>query len=112
MLAWYPLASGRIQDSCLEEPHSEPIVPILILICIGNECVGYRTNIYIPSKINLTCEIYTSSRHDFFVGFNVIYQNIMWHGIWNVLKLEMLTSKQKDLLGMKLTYLHPMTQTI
>ena len=50
-------------------------------------------------KTELTSVRDTSSRCDFFVGFNVIYQNIMQYGIWKELKLEMLTSAQKALLG-------------
>ena len=67
------LASDRIQIHCLEETHLEPIVPPLNLIYIGKECEGYSTNIYIPSKTDLTSEIDTSLRHEFFIGFNVIY---------------------------------------
>ena len=62
------LASDRIQVCCLEETHLEPIVPPLTLIHIGNGCKGYSTKIYIPSKTDLTSEMDTSSRCDFFVG--------------------------------------------
>ena len=85
------LASDRIQVYCLEETHLEPIVPPLILIYIGDGCKGYITNIYIPSKTDLTSERDTSSRHDFSVSFNVIFHNIMQYTIWNELKLETLT---------------------
>ena len=71
------------QILCLEETHLEPFVPPSTLIDIGNAGEGYSTNIYIPSKTDFTSEIDTSLRHDFFVDFNVIYQNIMWYGIWN-----------------------------
>ena len=60
---------------------------------------GYSTIIYIPSKTDLTSEIDISRRHYFFVGFNVIYQNITWYGIWNELQLETLTPDKKDLLS-------------
>ena len=71
------LASDRIHVHCLEETHLEPIVPPLTLIYIGNGCKGYITNFYILSKTDLTSEIDTSLRHNFFVSFNVIYQHIM-----------------------------------
>ena len=77
----------------------------MTLIYIGNGCEGYSINIYIPSKTDLTSEIDTSSRCDFFVSFNVIYQNITQDGIWSELQLE----TQKDLLGVKLSELPPMT---
>ena len=96
------LASERIQVCCLEETPLEPIVLLLTLIYIGNGCKGYSTNIYIPSKTDLNKEIDTSLRHDFFVGFNVLYQNMMPNGIWNELKIETSTPDQKDLLGVKL----------
>ena len=96
------LASERIQFHFLEETHLEPIVPPLTHIYIGNGCEGYSTNIYIPSKTYLTSEIDTSSRYDFFVSFNVTYQNIMQYGVWNELKLETLTLEQEDLLVVKL----------
>ena len=48
------LAYDRIQICCLEETHLEPIVPPLTLIYIGNGCEAYSTNIYIPSKTNVT----------------------------------------------------------
>ena len=97
------LASDRIQVCCLEENNLECIVPPSTVIYFGNGCEGHSTNIYIPSKTDLTSEIDTSSRCDFFVGFNVIYQNKMQYGIWHELKLETLTPKQKDLLGVKLS---------
>ena len=59
------LASDRIQVRCLEETYLEPIFPPLTLICIGNGCESYSTNIYIPSKTDLTSEIDASSRCDF-----------------------------------------------
>ena len=74
----------------------------MTLIYTGNGCEGHSTNIYIPSKTDLTSETATSSIHDFFVGFNVIYQNIIWYGIWSELLLETLTPEQKDVLGVKL----------
>ena len=80
----------------------ECIVPPLTLIYIGNGCEGYSSSIYIPSKSDLTSEIDTSLRCEFFVGFNVICQNMTWYEIWNELKLEALTPNQKDLLGTKL----------
>ena len=67
------LASGRIQTHCLEETHLESVIPPLTLTYIDNECEGYNTNIYIPSKTVLNSEIDISFRHEFFVGFNVIY---------------------------------------
>ena len=70
------LPSNRIQVHCIEETHLETIAPPSNLIYIGNGCKGYSTNIYIPSKTDLTSEINTSSRHNFFAGFNVIYQII------------------------------------
>ena len=102
------LASDRIKFHCLEETHLEPIVPPLTLIYIGNGCEGYSTNIYISSKTDLTSEIDTSSRHNFFVGFNDIYQNMTQYGICNKLKLETLTPDQKGLLGVKLSEFPPM----
>ena len=75
------LASDMIQIYCLEETNMEPIGPPLTLIYIGNGCESYSTNIYIPSKIDLTSEIDTSSRHGFFIGFNVIYQNMTQYGM-------------------------------
>ena len=48
------LASDRIQVHCFEETHMEPIVLPLTFMYIGNECEGYRTNIYIPSKTDHT----------------------------------------------------------
>ena len=51
----------------------------------------------------------TSSRCEFLVGFNVMYQNMTKYGIWNELKLESLTLDQKDLLGIKLSEFPPMT---
>ena len=75
------LASDRIQICCLEETHLEPIVPPSTLIYIGNGYESYSTNIYILSKTDLTSEIGTSSRSDFFVSFNVIYQNLMEYGM-------------------------------
>ena len=75
------LASDSIQVHCLEETQLDPIIPPLTLICIGNGCKCYRSNIYIPSKTDFTSEIDTSLRHDFFVSFNVIYQNTMQYGI-------------------------------
>ena len=50
------LASDKIQVCCLEETHLVPFVPPLALIYIGNGCKGYNTNIYIPSKTDLTSE--------------------------------------------------------
>ena len=47
--------------------------------------------------------------HQFFVGFNVIYQTMTLFGIWNELKLETLIPDQKDLLGVKLSEFPPMT---
>ena len=64
---------------------------------------------YIPSKMDLTSEIHTSSRHKFFVGFNIIYQKMMQYGIWNGLKFETLSPDQRDLLGVKLLEFPPMT---
>ena len=81
----------------------------LTLIYIGNGCESYSTNIYIPSKTNLASEIDTFSRHDFFVSFNVICQNIIQYGIWNELRLETLTLEQKYLVGVKLSEFPPMT---
>ena len=72
-----------------------------MLIYMGNGCKGNTTNIYFPSKTDITSEIDTSLRCKFFVGFNVIYQNMTWYGIWNKLKLETLTPDQKDLWGVK-----------
>ena len=63
------LASDRIQVCCVEETHLEPIVPPLTLNYIGNGCEGYSTNIYIPSKSDLTSKIDTSSRYEFFCWF-------------------------------------------
>ena len=54
------LASDRIQICCLKETHLEPIIPPLIPIYISNGYEGYSTNIYIPSKTDLTSEIDTS----------------------------------------------------
>ena len=71
------LASDRIQVCFLEEIHLESIVPAVTLIYIGNGCESHSTNIYIPSKTDLTSEIDMPSGCNFFVGFNVIYQNIM-----------------------------------
>ena len=79
------LASDRIQVCFSQKIHLEPTVPPLTLIYIGNRCEGDSTNTYIPSKTDLTSEIDTSSRCDFFVGFNVIYQKIVWYGIWSEL---------------------------
>ena len=70
-----------IEVHCLEETHLEPIIPPLTLIYIGNRCKGYSTNIYIPSKTDLTSEIDTSS-HDFFVSFNVVFSK--YDTIWNM----------------------------
>ena len=109
MWAVISLPSDRIQVCCLEETYLEPIILPLTLAYVGNGCEAYCTNIYIPSKTDLTSEKDTSSRHDFFVSFNVIYPNIMWYGIWSELKLETLTSEQKDLLGVKLSELPLMT---
>ena len=69
----------------------------LTLIYIGNGCEGYSTNTYIPSKYDLTSELDTSIRHEFFVGFNALYYNMASYGIWYELKLETLNQKQKDL---------------
>ena len=93
------LASERMHVCYLEESYLEPIIPPLTLIFIGNGCEGYNHNLYIPSKTDLTSEIDTSSRCKFFLGFNVIYQNMTQLDIWNDLKLEKLTLDQKDLLG-------------
>ena len=69
-----------------------------------------RQNIHLHPHLALTDNPNDiSSRHDFFVGFNVIYQNIMCYGIWNELKLETLTPEQKDFLGVKLSEFPPMT---
>ena len=102
-LALWPL----IEYKCLEERYLEPIVPLLTLIYIGNGFKGYSTNIYIPSKTDLTSEIDTSSICDFFAGFNIIHQNMTGYGIWNELKLETLNPEQKDLLGVKLLEFPP-----
>ena len=74
--AFSSLASDRIQVHCLEETHLEPIIPPLTLIYIGNGCEGYSIYIDILSKTDLTSEIDTSLRDIFFVGFNVICQNM------------------------------------
>ena len=103
------LASDRIQVCCLEDIYLEPVIPPSTLNYIGNGCEGYSTNIYIASKTDLTSEIDTSLRHKFFVGFNVIYQNMTQYGIWNELKLETLTPDQKDHLRVKLLEFPPMT---
>ena len=100
------LASNRIQVHCLEETHLEPIAPPLTVIYIGNGWEGYSINIYIPSKTDLTGNMDTSSRHNFFVAFNVIYQNVMWYGMslnWKHLH------QNKDLLAVKLSEFPLMT---
>ena len=97
------LATGCIQVSCLEETHLETIVPPLTHIFVGNDCEGCSTNMYIPSKSDLTSEIDTSIRCEILVVFNTIYQNIAQYNIWYELQLETLTTKKKNLFGIKLS---------
>ena len=78
-------------------------------MCIGNGCKGYSTKIYILSKTDLTVEIDTSSGHDFFASFNVVYQNITQYGIWNQLTLKTLAPEQKGIFSFKLAEFSPVT---
>ena len=96
------LATQCIQIHCLKETHLETTVPPLTLISIGNGCKDYSTNIYIPSKSDLTSELDTSMRCGLFVALNPMYHNMAFHGIWYKLKLETLTQEKKDLLSIKL----------
>ena len=73
------LATECIQIHCLEETHTETIIPPLMSIYVVNGCEGYNNNIYIPAKTDLTSEIDNSVRYEFF-GSNALYQNMARYG--------------------------------
>ena len=89
------LATEQINIWCLEETYLETTVPLITLIYIGIGCESYSTNIYIPSKTDLTTELDGSIWHKFFLSFNAIYHNMAEYGICYELKLETLTQKEK-----------------
>ena len=75
------VATEHIQTCCLEESHLETIIPPLTLNFIGNGCECHSTNIYIPSKTDLTNHLATIGC-ELFTVFKIIYQNIVHYGIW------------------------------
>ena len=64
-----------IQICCLEKTHPETTVPPSTFIYVGIGYESHSTNMCIPSKNDLTSEIDTSIRYEFFIDFNDIYQN-------------------------------------
>ena len=70
------LKEEKMRIRCLEDSHLEDIKPPLMIVHIGNGCEGYRSNLFIPAKSELTSEDETLTRHVFFLNFNDEYQDL------------------------------------
>ena len=72
------LATGYILICCLTEPDLETIITPLTQIFVCNSCKGYS----ILSKTDMTCEMNTSIRNEFYIDFNTIYHDMARYSIW------------------------------
>ena len=108
MWAVSSLITERIQIRCLTETDLVEIKPPLTIISVGNGCEGYSSNIYIPAKTELTSQIDTTSRQQFFLGFNEKYQNLSSYGMWQSMTFETLTDEEKLKIQSKLKEFPPM----
>ena len=103
------LKKEKMRIRCLEDSHLEDIKPPLMIVYIGNGCEGYSSNLFIPSKTELTSEDETLTRHVFFLDFNDEYQNLNKYSLIQQLNLPQLTAKELEELPNRLTALQPMT---
>ena len=56
--------------------HVLHIILPLYIASIENDCDGYRPNLYITAKLELSGSIDTSMQRYFFIAFNALYPNL------------------------------------
>ena len=84
------------------------IPPPLCIIDIGNGCEAFSTNIYIPAKSELTATFQSVTRSQFFLKYNLKYENLTSFVVFSIIKQYELTEKDKTELCSKVSMLEPM----
>ena len=76
--------------------------PPLQIVDIGNGCEAYSTSIYIPAKSELTATLYSITRSQFFLEYNLNYTNVSNFIIWCKTNFATLTNDEIKTLKAKI----------
>ena len=106
------LATEKLQVRCVMETHVITIQPPLQIVDIGNGCEAYSASIYIPAKSELTANIHSVTRLQFFLEYNFNYTNVTNFLVWYKTNFANLTNKEIESLKAKVLKLPTMSMDI
>ena len=76
------LAAEKLQIRCVMETHVVTIKPPLQIVDVDNGCKAYSASIYIPAKSELTANLQSITRSQFFLDYNFNYTNVSNFLVW------------------------------
>ena len=76
------------------ETHVITIKPPLQIVDIGNGCKAYSASIYIPAKSELTANLQSVTKSQFFLEYNFNYTNVSNFLVWYKLDFTKLTNEE------------------
>ena len=103
-----PMNNEKMEIRCLTESTVTDIKPPLTLICVGNGCEVYSSNLYIPAKSELTSQDDSLTQHNFFSEFSDDYQNISRYSMIENLHHVQLTPEELANLPNRLPAMPPL----
>ena len=90
------------------ETHVITIKHPLQIVDVGNGCKAYSASIYIPAKSELITTLQSIARSQFFLDYNVNYNNVSNSIVWYKLDFAKLTSEEIKTLKAKVLKLPTM----
>ena len=102
------IGAEKLQIHCVHQNRVVTIPPPLHIIDIGNSCEAFSTNIYIPAKSELTATFQSVTCSQFFLKYNLKYENLTLFVVFSAIKQYELTEKDKTELHSKVSMLEPM----
>ena len=108
MWAISSIGAEKLQICCVHQTRVVTIPPPLHIIDIGNGCEAFSTNIYIPAKSELTTTFQSVTHSQFFLKYNLKYQNLTSFVVFYAIRQYELTEQDKTKLCSKVSMLEPM----
>ena len=102
------IGAEKLQICCVHQTRVVTIPPPLHIIDIGNGCEAFSTNIYIPAKSELTATFQSVTHSQFFLKYNLKYQNLTSFVVFYAIRQYELTEQDKTKLCSKVSMLEPM----
>ena len=95
------LATEKLQVRHVMETHVITIKPSLQIVDIGNGCEAYSASIYIPAKSELMATLWSVTRSQFFLEYNINYTNVSNFLVWYKSDFAKLMNKEIETLKAK-----------